>query len=131
VLAPGSVSRLVPVPGLAEHARGFKSLPEAIYLRNHVLEQRELADASDDAEERAVDPWWCEGTASGGSRFLTSGRGEVKAPGRNDPALRLAGAGSCIARLGHPKPVQRARINEVCGRDGESPRGRSRRHSMA
>jgi NADH:ubiquinone reductase (H+-translocating) len=54
VLAPGSVSRLVPVPGLAEHARGFKSLPEAIYLRNHVLEQLELADASDDAEERAV-----------------------------------------------------------------------------
>jgi NADH dehydrogenase len=53
VLAPGSVSRLVPVPGLAEHARGFKSLPEAIYLRNHVLEQLELAD-TEDADERAA-----------------------------------------------------------------------------
>lgn len=54
VLAPGSVSRLVPVPGLAEHARGFKSLPEAIWLRNHVLEQLELADATDDPAERAA-----------------------------------------------------------------------------
>jgi NADH dehydrogenase len=52
VLAPGSVSRVPPIPGLAEHARGFKTLPEGIYLRNHVLRQLELADASDDAAER-------------------------------------------------------------------------------
>ena len=52
VLAPGSVSRVPPIPGLAEYARGFKTLPEGIYLRNHVLRQLELADASDDAAER-------------------------------------------------------------------------------
>jgi len=52
VLAPGSVSRLLPIPGLREHARGFKTLPEGIYLRNHVLQQLELADATDDADER-------------------------------------------------------------------------------
>jgi NADH:quinone reductase (non-electrogenic) len=34
VLAPGSVSRVLPVPGLAEHAVGFKTIDEAIHLRN-------------------------------------------------------------------------------------------------
>src|SRR5215468_1683678 len=38
VLALGSVSRTVSVPGLAEHAIGFKSLADAIWLRNHVIE---------------------------------------------------------------------------------------------
>jgi NADH dehydrogenase len=54
VLASGSVSRLPGIPGLAEHARGFKTLPEGIYLRNHVLRQLELADATDDVAERAA-----------------------------------------------------------------------------
>jgi NADH dehydrogenase len=54
VLATGSVSRLPGIPGLAEHARGFKTLPEGIYLRNHVLRQLELADAADDVAERAA-----------------------------------------------------------------------------
>jgi NADH dehydrogenase len=54
VLATGSVSRLPGIPGLAEHARGFKTLPEGIYLRNHVLRQLELADATDDPAERAA-----------------------------------------------------------------------------
>jgi NADH:quinone reductase (non-electrogenic) len=52
VVALGSVSRMFPVPGLAEHAVGFKTLAEAIHLRNHVLEQLELADAIEDPEER-------------------------------------------------------------------------------
>jgi NADH dehydrogenase len=53
VLAAGSVSRLLPIPGLAEHARGFKTLGEGIYLRNHVLQQLELADAADDPADRS------------------------------------------------------------------------------
>ena len=57
VLALGSVSRLLPVPGLDEHAVGFKSLADAIWLRNHVIETLEAANASEDAErrERAAD----------------------------------------------------------------------------
>ncbi|HEX8928791.1 MAG TPA: NAD(P)/FAD-dependent oxidoreductase [Actinomycetota bacterium] len=54
VVALGSVSRMFPVPGLAEHAVGFKTLAEAIHLRNHVLEQLELADATEDPEERTA-----------------------------------------------------------------------------
>src|SRR3954471_1829317 len=34
IVALGSVSRTLPIPGLAEHAIGFKTLPEAIALRN-------------------------------------------------------------------------------------------------
>jgi NADH dehydrogenase len=43
VLTPGSVTRLFDIPGLAEHARGLKSVAEALYLRDHVLEQLELS----------------------------------------------------------------------------------------
>jgi NADH dehydrogenase len=51
VLALGSVSRLLPVPGL-ENAIGFKSLADAIWLRNHVVETLEAANASEDPERR-------------------------------------------------------------------------------
>ncbi|MGE2735838.1 NAD(P)/FAD-dependent oxidoreductase [Mycolicibacterium vaccae] len=50
VLAPGSVTRLFDIPGLATHARGLKSTAEALYLRDHVLEQLELAHVDDDAQ---------------------------------------------------------------------------------
>lgn len=48
VLTPGSVTRLFDIPGLATHARGLKSTAEALYLRDHVLEQLELAHVDDD-----------------------------------------------------------------------------------
>jgi NADH:ubiquinone reductase (H+-translocating) len=51
VLALGAVARTLPIPGLAEHGLGFKSLADAIQLRNHVLRQLELADASLSAED--------------------------------------------------------------------------------
>jgi NADH dehydrogenase len=52
LIAIGSVSRLLPLPGLAEHAVGFKSLADAIWLRNHVIESLEEANACEDAERR-------------------------------------------------------------------------------
>ncbi|WP_328467421.1 NAD(P)/FAD-dependent oxidoreductase [Streptomyces sp. NBC_00448] len=52
VIAPGSVSRTLPVPGLAEHGIGFKTVEEAIGLRNHVLEQLDIASSTRDAEVR-------------------------------------------------------------------------------
>jgi NADH dehydrogenase len=48
VLAPGSVARTLPVPGLAEHGIGFRTVEEAIGLRNHVLEQLDLASSTRD-----------------------------------------------------------------------------------
>jgi NADH dehydrogenase len=52
VVAPGSVSRTLPIPGLSEHGIGFKTIGEAIYLRNHVLQRLDIAAATTDAEVR-------------------------------------------------------------------------------
>jgi NADH dehydrogenase len=52
LLALGSVSRVLPIPGLSEHAVGFKTLADAIWLRNHVVETLEAANASDDPARR-------------------------------------------------------------------------------
>ena len=48
VLTVGSVNKLLPIPGVSEHAHGFRGMPEALYLRDHVTRQIELAAASDD-----------------------------------------------------------------------------------
>ena len=45
VVALGAVNRVFPVPGLAEHGRGFKDLADGIALRNHVLQRLEAASA--------------------------------------------------------------------------------------
>ncbi|WP_432510570.1 NAD(P)/FAD-dependent oxidoreductase [Kineococcus sp. SYSU DK001] len=53
VVAPGSVARTLPVPGLAEHATGFKTVEEAVHLRGHVLAQLDRAEVSTDPARRA------------------------------------------------------------------------------
>jgi NADH:ubiquinone reductase (H+-translocating) len=54
VIAMGAVARLLPLPGLAEHALPFKKFADAIRLRNHVLAQLEDADTErDPARARA------------------------------------------------------------------------------
>ena len=52
VLALGSVSRTLPIPGLAEHAVGFKTLADAVALRNRALLHLEIAESLDDPEKR-------------------------------------------------------------------------------
>jgi len=52
VMAPGSVARTLPIPGLAEQGIGFKTVAEAIYLRNHVLAQLDIAASSSDRAVR-------------------------------------------------------------------------------
>jgi len=52
VLSPGSVPSVIAVPGLSENAVGFKTLTDAIWLRNRVLRQLETADATTDPVRR-------------------------------------------------------------------------------
>jgi NADH dehydrogenase len=54
IVALGSVSRTLPIPGLKEHAVGFKTLAEAIALRNRLLHALESAESVDDDETRAA-----------------------------------------------------------------------------
>ena len=52
IVALGSTSRTLPIPGLAEHAMGFKTLSEAIALRNRVLFSLEQAEVQEDEDAR-------------------------------------------------------------------------------
>jgi NADH dehydrogenase len=52
VVAIGSVARTLPIPGLAEHGLGFKSLPDAIELRNRLIRTLEAAETLEDPDER-------------------------------------------------------------------------------
>jgi NADH dehydrogenase len=55
IVSVGSISRTLPVPGLREHAVGFKTLSEAIALRNQILQTLERAEAvEDEAARRAL-----------------------------------------------------------------------------
>ncbi|WP_190144284.1 NAD(P)/FAD-dependent oxidoreductase [Streptomyces glebosus] len=54
VLTVGSVNKLLPIPGVAEHAHGFRGMPEALYLRDHITRQIELAAEAEDPAERAA-----------------------------------------------------------------------------
>jgi len=51
VLVPGSVTRQFDIPGVAEHARGLKTLVEAVYIRDHLLQLLDEADAEPDTDE--------------------------------------------------------------------------------
>jgi NADH dehydrogenase len=52
IVAPGSVSRTLPIPGLREQGIGFKTIGEAIYLRNHVLDRLDVAAVTPDPQVR-------------------------------------------------------------------------------
>ncbi|MFZ1153580.1 MAG: NAD(P)/FAD-dependent oxidoreductase [Solirubrobacteraceae bacterium] len=53
LVALGSVSRTLPIPGLAEHATGLKSLSDATALRNQVLTCLDIAESLEDPLRRA------------------------------------------------------------------------------
>ncbi len=52
VLAPGSVARTLPIPGLADWGTGFKNVEEAIELRNRVVECLDIAESTHDEHIR-------------------------------------------------------------------------------
>jgi NADH dehydrogenase len=53
VVALGSTSRTFPIPGLSEHAVGFKTLAEGIALRNRLIGTLEMAEVVDDERARS------------------------------------------------------------------------------
>lgn len=70
VLCPGSVTRESHVPGLDEHAHGFKTLAEAVYLRDHLLQQLELADTAGPVERAARCTVVVVGAGYAGTEFI-------------------------------------------------------------
>ncbi|NKY45822.1 NAD(P)/FAD-dependent oxidoreductase [Nocardia cerradoensis] len=51
VLVPGSITRVLDVPGLDEYGFGMKTLAEAMFLRDHVLQQLDIAAVRGGEEE--------------------------------------------------------------------------------
>ncbi|MFH8983183.1 NAD(P)/FAD-dependent oxidoreductase [Streptomyces varsoviensis] len=89
VLSVGSVSKLLPVPGVAEHAHGFRGLPEALYLRDHMTRQIELAGMADDPRERAARTTFVVvGAGYTGTEVAAHGAMLTDALARRSPALR-------------------------------------------
>jgi hypothetical protein len=99
VMAAGSVSRVVPIEGLAENGAGVKTLGERVHLRNHVLSQLGSERVHG---RRGADPGWA------GSRRC---RAEWPGPRRR--------AGRSRSRLGHRRGRCRPRASP-------SARGRAR-----
>jgi NADH:quinone reductase (non-electrogenic) len=54
ILTAGSVNKLLPIPGIANYAHGFRTIAEAMYLRDHIIRQLELATVAADPAERAA-----------------------------------------------------------------------------
>jgi NADH dehydrogenase len=74
VITSGSVTRLLSIPGVAKHAKGFKSVAESIYLRDHILRQLELAEQADDpAERRARTTFVVVGAGYTGTELVAQG----------------------------------------------------------
>jgi NADH:ubiquinone reductase (H+-translocating) len=89
VLAAGSVNKLLPIPGVAEHAHGFRNLAEALYLRDHVIRQIELAAVSDDPDERAARcTFVVVGAGYTGTEVAAQGPLFTAAVARSHPELR-------------------------------------------
>jgi NADH:ubiquinone reductase (H+-translocating) len=91
VVALGAISRTLPIPGLAEHALGFKSLADAIYLRNHILRRLEAASASpNEAHRRRELTFVFVGAGYAGVEALAELSDLVRDALRYYPALRDA-----------------------------------------
>ena len=52
IVALGSITRALPIPGLKEHAVGLKTLSDAIALRNQIVQTLERAESVDDEAAR-------------------------------------------------------------------------------
>lgn len=89
VLAAGSVNKLLPVPGVAENAHGFRGIPEALYLRDHLMRQVELAATAQDPDERRARLTFVTvGAGYTGTEVAAQGAALTASMVRDRPALR-------------------------------------------
>ena len=103
ILTAGSVNKLLPIPGVADFAHGFRTLAEAIYLRDHITRQIELAaSATDPAERRARCTFVVVGAGYTGTEVTAQGQLlTARLAGRylSWPASRSGGVARSLATL--------------------------------
>ncbi|WP_067495202.1 NAD(P)/FAD-dependent oxidoreductase [Actinoplanes sp. TFC3] len=89
IIAAGSVNKLLPVPGVTEYAHGFRGIPEALFLRDHITRQIEMADAAADERERAArSTFVVVGAGYTGTEVAAQGVLFTEALTRHRPALK-------------------------------------------
>lgn len=89
VIAAGSVNKLLPVPGVTEYAHGFRGIPEALYLRDHITRQIEMAEmAPTEAERRARCTFVVVGAGYTGTEVAAQGVRFTEQLVRDRPGLR-------------------------------------------
>ncbi len=99
IVALGSITRVFPIPGLAEHGIGFKTLPEAIALRNRVLRCFEIAENMEDGRDReAYLTFVFVGAGYAGVEGWPSCRTSPPMRSSCTPAVGRAGPASCWSR---------------------------------
>ena len=98
MVTAGSVNKLLPVPGVAHYAHGFRSIAEALYLRDHLLEQIELADAAEEGAERdARCTFVVVGAGYTGTEVAAHGQLLTRLVARRRPGLREQRSAGCCS----------------------------------
>lgn len=97
LLAAGSVNKLLPVPGVAQHGHGFRSIAEALYLRDHLLRQLELAATGDPAEREARCTFVVAGAGYTGTEVAAHGQLLTRAAPAGTPACAVSGSAGCCS----------------------------------
>jgi NADH dehydrogenase len=87
VLAAGSVNKLLPIPGVTRYAHGFRGLAEALYLRDTIIRQIELADGADAVEAGARTTFVVVGAGYTGTEVAAAGVLFTDALARQHPGL--------------------------------------------
>jgi NADH dehydrogenase len=87
VLTVGSVNRLLPIPGVTRYAHGFRNLAEALYLRDTLVRQIELADGAQRDEALARTTFVVAGAGYTGTEVAAAGVLFTDALARQHPGL--------------------------------------------
>ena len=87
VLTVGSVNRLLPIPGVSDHAHGYRGIAEALYLRDHLVRQVELA-AAEPADRAARCTFVVVGAGYTGTEVAAQGARFTAQLAKAYPALR-------------------------------------------
>ncbi|MCW2991220.1 MAG: NAD(P)/FAD-dependent oxidoreductase [Solirubrobacterales bacterium] len=126
IVALGSVSRTLPIPGLAEHGLGFKTLPDAIALRNRVIGCLEAAETLEDPAAREA---WLTFVFVGAGYAGLEGAAELQDFAADildlDPRCRTQGVRFVLVEAAErvmgeiPEPLARFATEELRGRGME------------
>jgi NADH:ubiquinone reductase (H+-translocating) len=95
---------------------GFKTIAEALYLRDHLLEQLELADATDDPAMRRARCTFVVVVGAGYNRDRARGAGAAVDPGRAPSQPRISAQTTCAGSWSTWRPTIPAELGEQLSR---------------